>query len=262
MNRLAVLFLTSVWCFGCSQSNDPTARNTDQPDLGGDAIRQQSLQTLSKGGFHAADWLPTAGHRANVPGKLRPIREVAQRLMALDALFTWASAPEDAVATDRLKAYVDRNDLRAHLTEEERAVLALSRESARAQHGAGIGWRLENMWALAWVLGFDSPPDPMLGQVPDDISRAVVMEFLPGLDASVDDLLKKAKPRTQQEVIALEDIFYCSHNAVRSAQTGSKTSIPADFDPVSDGGAIHERRHALTWAISPDTEWDETDLST
>lgn len=262
MKRLPILFLTAVWCFGCGQNIDPTAHNTDQPDPKGDVVRQQSLATLSKGGFHAADWLPTAGHRAGVPGKLRPVREVAQRLMALDALFTWASAPEDAVATDRLKAYIERNDLRAHLTEEERVILSLSRANARQQHSAGIGWRLENMWSLAWVLGFDSPPDPMIGQVPNDVSRAIVMEFLPGLDASVDDLLKKAKPRTQQEVVELEDVFYCSHNAVRSAQTGSKTSVPTGFDPISDGGAIHERRHALTWTLSPSVEWDETDLST
>ena len=35
----------------------------------------------------------------------------------------------------------------------------------------------------------------------------------------------------------LEDVFYCAHNAVRSAQTGSTTSVPKDFHPVRDGGA-------------------------
>ena len=65
------------------------------------------------------------------------------------------------------------------------------------------------MWALAWVLGFDPPPDPMSGQVPNEISRAVVLEFLPGLDASVDNLLKRARPRTEEQVVELEDVFYC-----------------------------------------------------
>lgn len=31
---------------------------------------------------------------------------------------------------------------------------------------------------------------------------------------------------------------------------------------VFDGGAIHERRHALTWAISDGVSWDDTDLTT
>ena len=85
----------------------------------------------------------------------------------------------------------------------------------------------------------------MSGQVPNKISRAVVLDFLPGIDASVDDLLERAQPRTEEDVVELEDVFYCAHNAVRSAQTGSQTAVPKDFHPVRDGGAIHERRHAL-----------------
>ena len=112
------------------------------------------------------------------------------------------------------------------------------------------------------ILGFDPPPDPMSGQVPNEVSRAVVLDFLPGLDASVDDLLHAARPRAGEAVVELEDVFYCAHNAVRSAQTGSTTAVPRDFHPVRDGGAIHERRHALTWAISPGVAWEETDLST
>lgn len=29
-----------------------------------------------------------------------------------------------------------------------------------------------------------------------------------------------------------------------------------------DGGAIHERRHSLTWILSPGIDWDDTDMST
>lgn len=55
--------------------------------------------------------------------------------------------------------------------------------------------------------------------------------------------------------------FYCCHNAVRSAQLGGKT-VPDGFHPVMNGGVIHERRHALTWCLSPGVAWDDTDLST
>jgi hypothetical protein len=245
-----------------SPDEDPTVRNADKPDPDGDRIRKRSREILAAGGFYAADNLPTAGHRAGVPGKLRPIREVALRLMALDALFTWVNSPESSVSSDRLNAYVERNGLRAHLTEGELEILALSRMEAHNRHNDTIGWRLENMWALAWILGFDPPPDPVSGQIPNEISRAVVLDFLPGLDASVDDLLHAAQPRSNRDVVELEDLFYCAHNAVRCAQTGSTTAVPRDFHPVRDGGAIHERRHSLTWAISPGVEWDETDLGT
>ena len=59
----------------------------------------------------------------------------------------------------------------------------------------------------------------------------------------------------------MEDLFYCAHNAVRSAQNGGET-VPSGYDPVEEGGGVHERRHALTWCLSPGVKWDETDLST
>ena len=245
-----------------SPGDDPTIKNADMPDQRGQQIREHSFKILSKGGFHFAKSLPTLGHRGDVPGKLRPVREIALRLMALDALFTWVNSPESSISSQQLNNYLKRSDLRSQLTKDELEILNLSREEAHELHNNSIGWYLENMWALAWVLGFDPPPNPMSGQVPNEISGAVLLEFLPGLDASIDDLLKKARPRKEAEVLELEDVFYCAHNAVRSAQTGSTTSVPKDFHPIRDGGAIHERRHSLTWAISPDVEWDETDLST
>jgi hypothetical protein len=39
-------------------------------------------------------------------------------------------------------------------------------------------------------------------------------------------------------------------------------TVPADFDPIANGGVIHERRHALTWALAPGVSWDDIDLST
>ncbi len=245
-----------------SPHDDPTVKNAGEPDPRGDSIRKNSFKVLESGEFSFAGTLPTLGHRAHVPGKLRPVREVALRLMALNALFTWVTAPEDAVPTNTLSSYIKNNRLRSYLAEDEVAILDLSRGEAGRLHGNTIGWRLENMWALAWILGFEHPPEPMTGQIANKVSRAMIFEFLPGFDTSVEDLLKKAKPRTEDEVIKLEDVFYCAHNSVRSAQTGSTTSVPKDFHPVRDGGAIHERRHALTWAISPDVDWDDTDLST
>ena len=64
------------------------------------------------------------------------------------------------------------------------------------------------------------------------------------------------------DIIALEDLFYCAHNAVRSAQTGEAGTVPSGFHPVNNGGVVHERRHGLTWLISAGVAWDDTDLST
>ena len=117
------------------------------------------------------------------------------------------------------------------------------------------------MWALAWMLGFDPAPPFHQGQLPEEVTRAIVLEFASELNGDIASFLARATPRSVDEIVELEDVYYCAHNAVRSAQ-GGEDSVPNYFHPVRDGGAIHERRQALTWALSPGVDWDDTDVST
>lgn len=245
-----------------SPEDDPTAVNVNEPDPAGEAVRKASVARLSKAGFTVASTLPTTAHRRGLPGKLRPVEEIASRALALKALFMWVSAPEEYISSRELIGFIERNKLRKSLTAEEAAILELSRIDAQQQHGNGIGWKLENLWALCWALGFKTEPDPTMGQLPNEVTDAFLLDFLPNPDSDLQDLVKKAKARSADEIIALEDLFYCSHNAVTSAQTGATECVPEGFHPLRDGGAIHERRHSLTWILSPKTEWDDTDLST
>lgn len=220
-------------------------------------IREASLKFLLPRGFQPADWLPLPEADAT----LRPLPEIAARLMALAAVFCWCSAPESAVASDRLKQGVARNRLTQAMSPEESEMLALSREEARETHANTIGWKLENLWPLAWVLGFDAEPTIEADQIDFTLARAIIFDFLDGLDGTVEALLHKTEPRSRDDVRALEDRFYCAHNAVRNAQLGRDT-VPEGFHPVVHGGAVHERRHALSWCLSPGVAWDDTDLST
>jgi hypothetical protein len=220
-------------------------------------LRTKTFAELEALGFRPAKSLPLPDVRQTV----RPAAEVAARLMALDALFTWVAFPEKAAATERVKKYIDRNGLRDWLTEEESKMIALPRAKAHQKHVDNIGWKLENMWALAWVLGFEPEPGMEAAQVGEDVTRPLFYEFLPGLDGTIDALLAKCSPRSADDVIAMEYRFYCAHNAVRSAQLGGNT-VPEGFHPIVHGGAVHERRHSLSWCIEPDAAWDETDLST
>ena len=110
-------------------------------------------------------------------------------------------------------------------------------------------------------MGFDPEPDLAASQIGEAVTGRMFLEFLPGLDATAADLLAKATPRPGDQVIATEYRFYCAHNAVRSARLGGDT-VPEGFHPVLHGGAVHGRRHALTWCLSPGETWDDTDLST
>jgi hypothetical protein len=219
--------------------------------------RARIFAELKAAGFRPAESLPLP----DVNQPTRPVVEVASRLMALDALVAWVVFPEQKASTQRVRSYMERNGLRVWLTSEEIAIVDLARINAHENHLNNIGWRLENMWSLAWVLGFQSAPDFNASQITDEVIRAMIFDFLPGLDADIDALLARSSPRSAAEVVEMEYRFYCAHNAVRSAQLGSDT-VPAGFDPIAHGGAVHERRHSLSWCIAPGVAWDDTDLST
>jgi hypothetical protein len=222
-----------------------------------EALRARTFAELEELGFQPANSLPLP----DVDLEVRPPEEIAARLMALDALFTWVAYPEHAAASERVQQYINRNALRDWLTEEEVEIIDLPRDEAHESHVESIGWKLENMWPLAWALGFEPEPNLEAAHVNQEITGPLFREFLPGLGKNVSDLVAKAVPRPATEVIELEYRFYCAHNAVRSAQLGGDT-VPEGFHPIIHGGAVHERRHSLTWCLAPETPWDETDLST
>ena len=207
-------------------------------------------------GFQPAEWLPEI--RSEIQEGLRPVSEIAGRFAALGVLVFWVAGSEEQAPAVKLTDFAQANSLEEHLTDDEKSLLKEPRSMAHAQIDT-IGWKIENLWALAWILGFDPPPS-LDGIVEDDMVGRV-MAFVPAPPRALEDFISSCVVRPYEEVDQMEDLFYCAHNAVRSAQLGSNT-VPDGFDPLTDGGAIHERRHSLTWALSPGTTWDETDLST
>lgn len=221
-----------------------------------EVVRNKNLSKLSEYGFIVSPSLPVSDSY-----ELRSYEEIASRLYAMDALVCWVVFNEEQTSSERIESYITKNSLKDFLTSDELEIISLGRNEANEQYADTIGWRLENMWALSWVLGFDIEPNVNVGQLPDEVTRAMIYDFLPGLNSIVNDLLVANKARTAEQVIELEDLYYCTHNAVRSAQIGGDT-VPENYHPVIDGGAVHERRHSLTWCLSPNVDWDNTDLST
>jgi hypothetical protein len=224
-----------------------------------EAVRKANLDRLAKAGFRAAQWLPLDRHDG--PTTLRPAREIASRLMALDAVFGWVVAPESAAPSELVRDYIQRNDLRRSMTENDLAIVDMPRAKAHAEHSGQVGWRLENMWALAWVLGFEHVPPFDGAMIEHELIGALLETCGPRATITVDERIARGRVRSVDEVDALEDLFYCAHNAARSAQLGHDT-VPRGFHPIAGGGVVHERRHALTWCLSPGVDWKDTDLST
>ena len=163
------------------------------------AVRTKNLARLKKAGFgKVTSSLPTKRGTS----KLRPLAEIAGRLVALNVLYAWVAAPADAIPTKRLKAALEKGKARRWLTAEERAVVAMPRPKAHAAHVDTIGWRLENMWPLAWVLGFPAEPPFDGAMIEGETSRAIVVEFLEGGGLTAAELLAKHEARDAAEVVA------------------------------------------------------------
>jgi hypothetical protein len=222
-------------------------------------IRKDNLDLLNAKGFTVTDWLPI-GPRSDVAA-LRPVDAIACQLIALTSAFLYVSYSTKWVSTSTIRACVTRNQLRPYLGTKGRQIVNGSRLNAVWRHRLTIGWYLENMLSLAWILGFEDEPDVQGTMLNGKQKRTLIPNFVGDLTIDVTRWTAGLAPRSESDVIRLEDRFYCAHNAVRNAQVGRST-VPDGFDPIVNGGVIHERRHALTWAVSPDVRWDDTDLST
>jgi hypothetical protein len=216
-------------------------------------VRRESCRRLSAAGFHTPYGLPQNAELA-----LRPAPEIARRVVALRALFMWVSVP--AVTDDEVDVLLESNGVFDALTESEAAIVRHPRADVHEAYGHSVGWRLENLWPLAWALGFPDAPGFADGMIQGPTIRSLV-GFGPPRGVSANEWIASASTRPLGDLDQLEDLFYCAHHAVRSAQLGS-ASVPASFHPVFDGGVVHERRHASTWMLSAGVAWDETDLST
>lgn len=219
------------------------------------AQRDANVAKLKSMGYTIAPDLPLD----RAVGELRPAREIAMRLCAMDAVFTWVLQSETDAPTERVKGYAERSALAGAMTDKERVIFDSPRVEATL-HRDLIRWNMENEWALAWVLGFDREPGVDGARVSDDTVRTLLMKFMPKLSEGVDELLARAKPRPQETVAIAEDLFYLALTAVKEAQAGAST-VPPGFDARDSGGIIHERRHALTYCLSPGVAWKDVNVS-
>jgi hypothetical protein len=219
------------------------------------AQRDANVAKLHSMGYTIAPDLPLE----RSIGPLRPAREIALRLCGMDAVFTWVLQSETDAPEARLKAYAERSKLVEGMTEKEKIVFESPRSEAALQRDL-IRWNMENECALAWALGFEDAPTVDGQRVTDATVHKLLLQFMPKLSEGIEELLAKAKPRSEEEIAIMEDLFYCALTAVKAAHNGEST-VPTGFDTRHDGGVIHERRHALTYCLSPGTDWKAVDVS-
>lgn len=230
-----------------------STNNTQTTQKDSSIVRSQSITTCLDAGFHPASSLPTIRET-----KLRPADEIAGRLHAIKALVLWLMVPSENLPDEKIINFINQNKLFGYMTLEEKEILDASRNDIELRNS--IGWKFENAWPLAWYFGYDEPE--ISGQMmTGEQMQEIFINYTCSLDTLISDWLPQQHTLEEEKLVEKEDLFYCLHNAVRSAQLGGNTT-PDGFDPIANGGVIHERRHSLTWMLSNGTEWENTDLST
>ncbi|XRE44250.1 hypothetical protein ACIVBQ_002454 [Tenacibaculum discolor] len=233
-----------------SKNNTPKPKVTQRDSS---KIRSQSIATCLDAGFRPASSLPTIRET-----KLRPADEIAGRLHAIKALVLWLMVPSENLPDEKIINFINQNKLLGYMTTEEKEILDASRNDIELRNS--IGWKFENAWPLAWYFGYDEPE--ISGQMmTGEQMQEILINHTCSLDTLIGDWLPQQHTLEEEKLVEKEDLFYCLHNAVRSAQLGGNTA-PDSFYPIGNGGVIHERRHSLTWMLSNGTEWEDTDLST
>lgn len=213
-------------------------------------VRSANLARLRSLGFDPVAWMPLREHRAT----LRPNDEIALRAVALAALAVWITEDELRAPSGEVRAHVARGRLLDGLGADERALLESPRGSA--SHDDPI-WDAVGM--LGWALGLAYEPSADGAPMPDDARADLVRWLYRGGD--VHPAALATRTRSADEVVPLEDLFTCAHQASRLAQLGLPVGTRPARARAADHVRIEVRRHALTWTLSPGASWDEVDLA-
>lgn len=215
-------------------------------------LRLDNILICLNSGFKPAASLPSEFER-----QIRPKIEIAKRLNAIKAIVLWLMVPEEDLSDERILNFVSSNELELFLTDDEKQILNSDRNNEALRNA--IGWKFENAWPLAWYFGYNAP-DITGKMITGEQMQEILVDYTCPLDEIIEDWMESKEIASDEDLQKKQDLFYCLHNAVRSAQLGGQT-VPATFDPFVNGGVIHERRHSFTWMLTSGVDWEETDLS-
>lgn len=233
----------------------PVRPSKKQPDVPKE-IRAQNVAALAEQGFTVSPGLPLMKTWVIELNYTR----AAWRLLSLKAVVCYVTLSPAQLPTERIQATIRENKLAAYITQAERAMLTMDRAQSHQKHLDMVGWKLENMVALARLFGSTILEEIGLQMCGDEHVGRLLTTDSPPFGGSANEWAHAQNRMDALEVVMLEDFFYCLHNAVRNIAFGGLQNT-TELDPRVLVGIVQERRHSLTWAVG-NLDWDETDLST
>ena len=113
------------------------------------------------------------------------------------------------------------------------------------QDAIDMDWAYEAFWSLCWCLG-------LVKDISDaskvcDCQKAI---FLIQSCESVQDLVKRSKLRSKEDILDMLDLYYRYNWAINDAKVNAKASI-GNLDP----SIVIERRRGLEWVVSVEDDW-------
>lgn len=206
--------------------------------------KQRSISILKAENVKFIEHLPVIETESE--SKRRTTEEVAQRAIALAIVAVKGEGIEQQIIDKLVKDY----SAESLFTPKEKAFIRNPNPSL--QERAQFSWRYEAYWLMLWSLGYVNTlkrPDSIC-----DVPKAVA--FL--RDNGRDGFIKKARLRSQKEILDAADLIYRYHWAMTDARINSKDK-PAGLDP----GVVLERHYALNWLIGyMGQEWDDISTDT
>lgn len=206
--------------------------------------KQRSIATLKSEKVKFIEHLPVIETEAE--SKRRTTEEVAQRAIALAIVAVKGEGIEQSIIDKLVKDY----NAESLFTPLEEAFI--SNPNPSLQERTQFSWRYEGYWVMLWALGYVNTlkrPDSIC-----DVQKAIA--FLRNYGSK--EFIKKARLRSQQEILDAADLIYRYHWAVTDARINDKDKH-AGLDP----GVVLERHYALNWLIGyMGQEWDDISTDT
>lgn len=144
------------------------------------------------------------------------------------------------------KPFVEKFGITDQLNSKEKRILD---GTYSTQDAIDMDWAYEAFWALSWCLGFVRDISDA-GKI-CDCQKAI---YLIQSCESVQDLVKKSKLRSKEEILDMLDLYYRFNWAINDAKVNPNASI-GKLNP----SIVIERRRGLEWVVSE--VWDWYDLT-
>jgi hypothetical protein len=206
-------------------------------------IKAQNERYLLSRGARICKWLPTTGHTNNTRDSL----DVGRRAAVIYGIFNiYLGAP-----TQRIKQWLEDNNLLSYLSAEENALINKSENDINEQEMCEIGWYVESLCALLWAGSIFKELSPQK-HVPN-----TMVNFVPNIQNgdAAEDFIKIIRLRSYSQLYKMLDLYHRAHWYVLDASLCGEDTRNFEY------GIIQSRTRALEWIFYLVNDWDDGSFS-